>query len=114
MRGSLYHPRSPALPGFRHYAHVALVALITGVGRRRGIGASIAAGLAAGGWESALSHWRPYDDRVGHEHGATDSGELAKELRRASCKVERVAADPEDPASADLFGSTGGELLGST
>ncbi len=37
-------------------------ALITGVGRRRGIGAGIAAGLAADGWDLALSYWHPYDE----------------------------------------------------
>ena len=50
-----------------------------------------------------LSHWRPYDDRVGQEHGATDPEELANQLRRAGRKVEIVAADLEDPVSADLL-----------
>jgi hypothetical protein len=41
-------------------------ALLTGVGRRRGIAAGIAAGLAEDGWDLALSYWHPYDQRVGH------------------------------------------------
>ena len=41
-------------------------ALITGVGRRRGIGAGIAAGLLADGWDLALSYWHPYDERQEH------------------------------------------------
>lgn len=40
-------------------------ALLTGVGRRRGIAAGIAAGLAEDGWDLALSYWHPYDQRVG-------------------------------------------------
>ena len=36
-------------------------ALLTGVGRRRGIAAGIAAGLAEDGWDLALSYWKPYD-----------------------------------------------------
>jgi NAD(P)-dependent dehydrogenase (short-subunit alcohol dehydrogenase family) len=46
--------------------------LITGVGRRRGIGASIAAGLGTNGWNLVLSYRHPYDDRIGHERGADD------------------------------------------
>lgn len=88
------------------------VALITGVGRRRSIGTSIAAGLAADGWDLALSFWRPYDDRVGHEHGGTDPEELADELRRTGRRVELVPADLEDAASADLIVRRAGELLG--
>lgn len=91
---------------------MAPVALITGVGRRRGIGTGIAAGLAADGWDLVLSHWRPYDDRVGHEHGATDPEELADELRRAGRQVEIVPADLEDPAGADVLVQRAGELLG--
>ena len=41
------------------------VALVTGVGRLRSIGAGLALGLAADGWDLALGYWTPYDDRLG-------------------------------------------------
>lgn len=75
-------------------------ALITGVGRRRGIGASIAAGLAADGWDLVLSYWHPYDDRIGLERGVDDPEHMARELREAGRTVELVSADLEDPAAA--------------
>ena len=60
---------------------MAQTALINGVGRLRGIGAGIAAGLAADGWDLALSFWRPYDERLGLAGAADDPDRLAAELR---------------------------------
>lgn len=87
-------------------------ALITGVGRRQGIGAGIAAGLAADGWDLALSFWRPYDDRLGLERQPDDPDRLAGELRGLGARVELVPADLEDPAAAGglVHGAAG--LLG--
>ena len=58
-------------------------ALLTGVGRRRGIAAGIAAGLARDGWDLALSYWQPYDERLGLDGDADDPKRLADELGRA-------------------------------
>jgi 3-oxoacyl-[acyl-carrier protein] reductase len=71
--------------------------LITGVGRRRGLGAGIAAGLAADGWDLALSFWGPYDRRVGLGDGANDPERLAASLRACGRRVELLPADLEDP-----------------
>jgi 3-oxoacyl-[acyl-carrier protein] reductase len=73
-------------------------ALITGVGRRRGIGAGLAAGLAADGWDLVLSFWRPYDERVGLEAGPNDPQALADELRGLGSRVQLAPVDLSDPA----------------
>ncbi len=73
-------------------------AVITGVGRRRGIGAGVAAGLAADGWNLALSFWRPYDQRVGLEAGTGDPESLADELRSGGTEVELFPLDLAEPS----------------
>ncbi|MCU1536612.1 MAG: short-chain dehydrogenase [Humibacillus sp.] len=63
------------------------VALVTGVGRRRSIGAGIAIGLAEDGWDLALGHWQPYDERLGFERGEDDPAAVAQECRALGSRV---------------------------
>ncbi|MCW2657633.1 MAG: oxidoreductase [Jatrophihabitans sp.] len=78
-------------------------ALITGVGRRRGIGAGLATGLAADGWDLVLSFWRPYDDRLGLAAGPSDPQSLAKELSDLGRRVDLVPVDLADPAGPETL-----------
>lgn len=72
-------------------------ALVTGAGRRRGIAAGIAAGLAEDGWDLALSYWQPYDRRIGLARDANDPERLAEELRGHGRRVALISGDLEDP-----------------
>jgi 3-oxoacyl-[acyl-carrier protein] reductase len=47
--------------------------VLTGVGRRRSIGAGLALGLAGDGWDLVLNHWAPYDERLAYERGEHDT-----------------------------------------
>jgi len=70
--------------------------LVTGVGRRRSIGAGIALGLADDGWDLVLNYWAPYDDRVSYARGEHDTDDVAAECRRRGARVQVVAADLAD------------------
>ncbi len=87
-------------------------ALVTGVGRRRGIGAGIAAGLAEDGWDLALSYWHPYDRRLGFEGAPDDPHRLAEELRSQGRRVELVEVDLENAGKAASLVGTAVERLG--
>ncbi|MFD1276750.1 SDR family oxidoreductase [Streptomyces kaempferi] len=77
------------------------LALVTGVGRTVGIGASIALRLAASGWDIAFTHWTPYDDRMtwGSEPDATEVISRALTAHGASiAAIEADLADADSPA----------------
>jgi 3-oxoacyl-[acyl-carrier protein] reductase len=67
--------------------------LLTGVGRRRSIGAGLALGLAEDGWDLVLNYWAPYDERLAYERGERDADEIAAECRRRGSKVAVVPGD---------------------
>lgn len=91
------------------------VVLLTGVGRRRSIAADIALRLARDGFDLLLSHYRPYDDRLGLERGDDDPSQIAAECRESGARVEVVGTDlerPEVPEQLVRQASELGELAG--
>jgi 3-oxoacyl-[acyl-carrier protein] reductase len=87
-------------------------ALITGVGRKRGIGAGIAAGLADDGWDLALSYWTAYDNRLGLDGAPDDPERIADDVRAVGRQVELVPADLEDPEQATALVDLASARLG--
>lgn len=76
------------------------LALITGVGRKTGIGAGIARELARQGWDLVLSHWPAYDARL-YRARAEDPEQIAEELRGLGARVHTFEANLEDPRTPD-------------
>jgi 3-oxoacyl-[acyl-carrier protein] reductase len=87
------------------------VALVTGVGRTIGIGATVARDLAGAGWDVAISHWRPYDEKM--PWGADDYAQrhLTDRMTAVGARSAVIEADLSDPATpARLFDDAEREL----
>ncbi len=79
------------------------VALVTGAGRTAGIGAGIAARLAASGWDVAFTYWSAYETRMpwGVEAGAASA--IGQSLATHGAAVAAIEADLTGAASPGLI-----------
>ncbi len=77
------------------------VALVTGVGRRRGIGSAVCRALAARGADVVLSYWRTYDREMPWASDDDEPEALAAELRASGVRAEAVEVDLSPPESPE-------------
>ena len=79
------------------------VALVTGVGRTIGIGAGIAARLAASGWDIAFTNWTAYDERMPWGTEPAAAGAIERSLSGHGAAVAAIEADLADAGSPALL-----------
>ncbi len=85
--------QSSPLPGATTKDLRGRVALVTGVGRRRGIGSAVCRALASRGADVVLSYWRAYDRKMPWASDEDVPEALRGELRAAGVRAEGVEAD---------------------
>ena len=88
------------------------VALVTGVGRRRGIGSAVCRALASRGADVVLSYWRAYDREMPWASDEDEPEALLGELRAAGVGAEGVEMDLAGSDSARLLLDAAEEGLG--
>jgi 3-oxoacyl-[acyl-carrier protein] reductase len=88
------------------------VALVTGVGRRIGIGAGIAERLAATGWDVAFTYLCSYDDRMPWGQDTVARDEITDLLQKHGARAYSVEADFEDIAAPAAVLRQVGKALG--
>ena len=69
------------------------VAVVTGVGRRRGIGSAVCRALAARGADIVLSYWKAYDREMPWDTDQNEPERLVDELRASGVLAEAVELD---------------------
>jgi 3-oxoacyl-[acyl-carrier protein] reductase len=88
------------------------VALVTGVGRRRGIGSAVCLALAFRGADVVLSYWRAYDREMPWASEEDEPEVLLRQLRAAGVRAEGIEMDLSRSDSARLLLDATEERLG--
>jgi 3-oxoacyl-[acyl-carrier protein] reductase len=79
------------------------VALVTGVGRRRGIGSAVCLALASRGADVVLTYWKAYDREMPWASDEDEPEALLGQLRDAGVRAEGIEMDLSRSDSARLL-----------
>ena len=89
----------------------ARVALVTGAGRRRGIGTAICRALAEKGADVFFTYWSAYEDEMSPDDRSKPEA-LLQELRGAGVRAEAMEVDLSLPETPNRLLDTATERLG--
>lgn len=76
------------------------IALVAGVSRTIGIGASIALTLAKSGWDAAIAFWSPYDVSMPWGSKPEEIETLQTKIKSIGARTTAIEADLSQPESA--------------
>jgi 3-oxoacyl-[acyl-carrier protein] reductase len=88
------------------------VALVTGVGRRRGVGSAICRALAESGADVFFTYWKAYDRDAPWATDEDEPAALRAELRSIGVRVEGIEVDLSLPESPERLLDAVAERLG--
>ncbi len=88
------------------------VAIVTGAGRRGGIGAAICRALASRGADVLFTYWKDYDREMSWDPDEDGPDALREELRGLGVRCEGVEVDLSLPDSPEFLLETTAEKLG--
>ena len=88
------------------------VALVTGVGRRRGIGSAVCRALAARGADVVFSYWKAYDRAAPMASDEDEPEVLLEKLRAEGVRAGAVETDLSRPDCAERLLDATADLLG--
>ncbi|MCP8969555.1 SDR family oxidoreductase [Ectobacillus ponti] len=75
------------------------IALVTGAGRAKGIGAAICRSLADAGMDIFFTYWSSYDASMPWGAGQEEPLQLREDIRRTGARCEMLELDLSDPAA---------------
>lgn len=79
------------------------IAVVTGVGRTRGIGAAVCRALAADGADIFFTYWTPYDRAMPWGTAPDNPDVLAEELRRLGVRCAHTELDLSRPEAPETL-----------
>lgn len=88
------------------------IALVTGVSREIGIGASIALSLGESGWDVATTYWRPYDAAMPWGSDDAHAEKILGKIREFSPRSVSIEADLSDTSSPTRIFDTVTDSIG--
>lgn len=88
------------------------LALVTGVGRKSGIGAAICREIAKNGGDVFFTYWQPYDKETYLENSENDPSIIAAELAQFGVRIESAEIDLSVFDSAEKLFKVVGMKLG--